>query len=31
MGGKKNIKYVEGWVEFTDKKVARMVALSLNA
>jgi hypothetical protein len=31
MGGKKSIKYVEGWVEFQDKKVARSVALSLNA
>ncbi len=30
IGGNKNIKYTEGWVEFKDKKVARMVALSLN-
>lgn len=30
MGGKKGQKYIEGWVEFEDKKVARMVALSLN-
>ena len=30
MGGSKQIKYVEGWVEFTDKRVARMTALSLN-
>jgi len=30
IGGNKNIKFTEGWVEFKDKKVARMVALSLN-
>ena len=29
--GNKKIKYTEGWVEFSDKKVARMVALSLNS
>ena len=30
MGGKKGQKFTEGWIEFEDKKVARMVAMSLN-
>jgi len=29
-GGSKTKRYVEGWVEFADKKLARLVALSLN-
>lgn len=29
--GNSKINYVDGWVEFEDKKVAKMVALSLNA
>lgn len=30
MKGNKQRKYVEGWVEFSDKRVAKMAALSLN-
>ena len=31
MGGKKGVlRFTEGWIEFSDKKVARMVALSIN-
>jgi len=29
-GGNKRQRYTEGWVEFTDKKMARMVAEALN-
>eukprot|EP01087_Luapelamoeba_hula_P011705 TRINITY_DN3218_c0_g2_i1.p1 TRINITY_DN3218_c0_g2~~TRINITY_DN3218_c0_g2_i1.p1 ORF type:complete len:381 (+),score=111.16 TRINITY_DN3218_c0_g2_i1:3-1145(+) len=29
-GGNKKIKYTEGWVEFTDKRIARRVAANLN-
>jgi ESF2/ABP1 family protein len=29
-GGKRINKYTEGWIEFADKKVAKMVALSFN-
>ena len=29
-GKNKKKKYIEGWVEFKDKKIAKMVALSLN-
>lgn len=30
-GGNKKINYEEGWVEFTDKKIAKLVAETLNA
>eukprot|EP00939_MAST-03C_sp_MAST-3C-sp1_P002293 g2293.t1 len=30
MGGNKKPKFVEGWVEFDDKKIAKKVALALN-
>lgn len=29
-GGNKKRCYTEGWVEFTDKRIAKRVALSLN-
>ena len=29
-GGNRKTKYTEGWVEFSDKKVAKQVALALN-
>ena len=29
-GGKKQVRYVEGWVEFDRKKDAKMAALALN-
>lgn len=29
-GGNKRQRFTEGWVEFTDKKVARLVAEALN-
>ena len=29
-GGNRNIKYVEGWVEFAKKKEAKTAALALN-
>lgn len=29
-GGNKKTKYVEGWVEFEDKKLARQLAAALN-
>ena len=30
MGGNKRPKFVDGWVEFCDKKIAKRVALNLN-
>ena len=29
-GGNHKLRYIEGWVEFTDKKDAKMCALALN-
>ncbi len=29
-GGNKKTKYIDGWIEFMDKKIARSVAESLN-
>ncbi|KAI9594486.1 hypothetical protein BDF19DRAFT_471617 [Syncephalis fuscata] len=31
MGGNRKLMFTEGWVEFSDKKVAKLVAKSLNA
>ena len=30
MGGNKRQKYTEGWVEFSDKAIAKLAALNLN-
>jgi ESF2/ABP1 family protein len=30
MGGNKRQKFIDGWVEFCDKKIAKRVALNLN-